>query len=161
MAKDQLPSVSGAKLDDEILMGKDFYNDLDRFLSKPPPSSARSGRDLPTLEKLKRERKKIKASMRKSRETSTMNLRGRVSSKIDTGTTRASHKEDAKPFDYALVRFLEFAFSSLTHTHTHKQTACRSNGVYVKYKVNKNNCKYRFNDGTENEYVTENEKEET
>ena len=120
MAKDQLPSVSGAKLDDEILMGKDFYDDLDRFLSKPPPS-ARSGRDLPTLEKLKRERKKIKASMRKSRETSTMNLRGRVSSKIDTGTTRASHKEDAKPFDYALVRFLEFACSSLSLTHTHTQ----------------------------------------
>ena len=120
MAKDQLPSVSGAKLDDEILMGKDFYNDLDRFLSKPPPS-ARSGRDLPTLEKLKRERKKIKASMRKSRETSTMNLRGRVSSKIDTGT-RSSHKEDAKPFDYALVRFFDFAFSLNSHTHTHTHT---------------------------------------
>ena len=155
MAKDQLPSVSGAKLDDEILMGKDFYNDLDRFLSKPPPSSARSGRDLPTLEKLKRERKKIKASMRKSRETSTMNLRGRVSSKIDTGT-RSSHKENAKPFDYALVRVFDFAFSLNSHTHTHthilhKQTACRSNGLHVKYKINKNNCKYRFNDGTENE----------
>ena len=98
--------------------------------------------------------------MRKSRETSTMNLRGRVSSKIDTGTTRASHKEDAKPFDYALVRFFGIRVF-VSHTHTHKQTACRSNGVYVKYKVNKNNCKYRFNDGTENEYVTENEKEET
>ena len=87
MAKGQLPNVSGAKLDDEILMGKDFYMDLDRFLSKPPPNAG-SKNDLPTLKKLKQETRKMKASMRKSREKSTMHVRHHVTSKIDTGKKR-------------------------------------------------------------------------
>ena len=102
MAKDALPSVSGAKLGDDILMGKDYYEDVERFLSRPTPSSAATRNGLPTLEKLRKERSKMKASIRKSREANVMNIGAHVSSKIDTGTRERKGKDD-KPFDYGLV----------------------------------------------------------
>ena len=136
-------------------MGKDFTTMRIDCLSKPPPS-ARSGRTYPRgkIEAREKENKGIDAKIKRNEYN-----------ELEVVYHRKLIQEQKSKWQGNLkgnrLRFVRFWNLRLSHTHTHKQTACRGNGVYVKYKVNKNNCKYRFNDGTENEYVTENEKEET
>lgn len=99
MAKDQhLPGLNGAKVDDTVLMNRDYYEGVERFLSRPGPSSKS---ELPMLKKLRRERSKMIASIRESRET--LNFKRSARSKIDTGKKR-NNEGDEERFNFGLVR---------------------------------------------------------